>query len=119
LLVAQAHALDAIFHKLARKATHSEYLNQLDVHLRLALKAQSQCRATLETLAEIKNPIAGAYVWQANIAAGHQQINNGTSLTGEPSRAREIKLEPNKQSGGGKELLPDTIAPTLAGRTDP
>ena len=56
ILTAQAHTLDAIFHKLARKATRSEYLNQLEVHLRLALKAQSQCRATLETLAEIKKP---------------------------------------------------------------
>jgi hypothetical protein len=119
LLVAQAHTLDAIFHQLARKASRSEYLNQLEVHLRLALKAQSQCRATLETLAEIKNPIAGAYVRQANIAAGHQQINNGTPQKIEASGAREIEIEQNKQSGDGNELLPDTRAPALAGGVDP
>ena len=119
LLVAQAHTLDAIFHKLARKASNCEYLNQLEMHLRLALKAQSQCRATLETLAEIRNPMAGAYVRQANIAAGHQQINNGIDPAGQTSRARESEIEQNKQSGGGSELLPDTGAPTLAGRIDP
>jgi hypothetical protein len=48
LLIAQAHTLDAIFHKLARKATHSEYLNQLEVHLRLALKAQSRQAALIQ-----------------------------------------------------------------------
>jgi hypothetical protein len=36
----------------------------------LALKAQSQCRATLETLAAIKNPQPVAFVRQANIAHG-------------------------------------------------
>ncbi|HEY2023963.1 MAG TPA: hypothetical protein VGH68_22910, partial [Paraburkholderia sp.] len=47
----------AKFHgQLARKATHCEYLNQMQAHLSLALKAQAQSRATLEALAEIKNP---------------------------------------------------------------
>jgi len=40
------------------------------------LKAQSQCRATLEALAAIKNPPI-VYARQANIAAGPQQVNNG------------------------------------------
>jgi hypothetical protein len=35
-------------------------------YLRLGLKAQSQCRATLETLAAIKNPRPVAFVQQAN-----------------------------------------------------
>jgi hypothetical protein len=44
--------------------------------MRLALKAQSQSRATVETLAAIKNPPV-VYARQANFAAGHQQVNNG------------------------------------------
>lgn len=119
LLVAPAHTLDAIFHKLARKASHCEYLNQFDANLRLALKAQNQCRATLETLAEIKNPMRGAYVRQANIAAGHQQVNNGSSQTGEASRARETEIRQNKQSGGGNELQSDIGASALASPVDP
>ena len=119
LLIAQARTLDAIFHKLARKASHSEYLNQLEVHLRLALKAQSQCRATLETLATIKNPMTGAYVRQANIAAGHQQINNMADTQGPALRAREFENEQNKLSGDGNDLQPNTRTPALAGCVDP
>jgi hypothetical protein len=39
--VVQAHNLDAIFNKLARKAEHCEYLNQFESNLRLALKAKA------------------------------------------------------------------------------
>ena len=46
-------------------------------YLRLALKAQSQRRATLETLATIKNPPV-IYAKQANITSGPQQVNTGT-----------------------------------------
>jgi hypothetical protein len=41
------------------------------------LKAQAQCRVTLVALAEMKNPRPVAFVQQANIAAGLQQVNNG------------------------------------------
>jgi len=46
------------------------------MHMRLAFKAQSQARAAIETLAEIKNPHQFAFVKQANIAGGNQQVNN-------------------------------------------
>ena len=54
-----------------------EYPKAAETYLRLALKAQSQCRTTLESLAEIRNPRPVAFVKQANIAHGHQQVNNG------------------------------------------
>lgn len=41
--------------------------------MRLALKAQSQCRNTIEALAEIKNP--KPYI--QNNRAQYQQVNNG------------------------------------------
>lgn len=93
-LTAQATALDAIFTELARRGAMNmgEYLGAAETYLRLALKAQSQCRATLETLANIKNPPV-AYVRQANIAHGHQQVNNGTCA---PSCARENESQQNK-----------------------
>lgn len=43
--------------------------------MKLALRAQNQSRATLETLGNIKQPRA-VFVKQANIAHGHQQVNN-------------------------------------------
>src|SRR5262249_17491197 len=67
LLTAQAHTLDALFNNLARRAAANmaEYMNAAETYLRLALKAQGQCRATLETLAMIKNPQPVAFVRQA------------------------------------------------------
>ena len=94
ILTAQAQALDAIFYAFARKAKHAEQLNQLDAYLRLALKAQSQCRTTLEALVAIKNPQPVAFVRQANIAHGPQQVNNGSSVTA--SRRRKSQTDQNE-----------------------
>ena len=92
LLMVQAQVLDAIFNNLARRAAAQEYLKQFETHLRLAFKAQSQCRATLETLAAIKNPQPVAFVKQANIAH-NQQVNNAPA---EPARPRKIENVPNE-----------------------
>ena len=72
MLVGQALALQTIFTSLAQRAALNagEYMDAADKYLRLALKAQSQCRATLETLANIKNPPI-VYAKQANFASGH------------------------------------------------
>ena len=53
MLTAQAHTLDAIFNSLAQRAVNAEYISQMDTYLKLALRAQSQCRATWETLSTI------------------------------------------------------------------
>lgn len=78
MLITQAHTLDAIFNELARRSALNmgEYINAAERYMRLALKAQSQCRATLETLSAIKNPPV-VFAKQANIANGPQQVNNG------------------------------------------
>jgi hypothetical protein len=119
-LTAQAATLDAIFNELARRAALNlgEYINAAEIYLRQALKAQAQCRATLETLAEIKNPRQVAFVKQANISQGHQQVNNGV-----PGPVREGShahgnnpIQPNELSGESNELLPDTRASSLTSR---
>lgn len=78
MLTEQAAALNAIFGELARRAALNmgEYPDAFDRYMRLALKAQTQCRATLETLATIKQGPA-IIARQANIAHGPQQVNNG------------------------------------------
>jgi hypothetical protein len=76
MLYGQAVSLGAIFTTLARRAECQNQLKQFQANLSLALKAQAQCRATLETLAEIKNPRHVSFVRQANIAQ-QQQVNNG------------------------------------------
>ncbi|MGZ9081606.1 MAG: hypothetical protein ACXW3U_05595, partial [Rhodoplanes sp.] len=80
-VVGRALALNAIFTEMAVYAglnmKHS--LDVVERCMRLALKAQGQCRATFETLAAIKNPPAAVFARQANIAHGPQQVNNGVS----------------------------------------
>ena len=117
MLMAQAHTLDAIFGNCARRAALNmgTYLNTAETYLRLALKAQTQCRATLETLANIKNPPT-VFARQANIAHGPQQVNNGVPVAG--SRAGETENPQNEQSGGGNELLPDGRVSQAASRVD-
>jgi hypothetical protein len=73
-------------------------LPQYQAHLNLALKAQSQCRATLETLAHVKNPPV-LFAKQANIAHGPQQINNSADpraharvLAAEQSQLLEVPI---------------------------
>lgn len=101
LLTSQAIALNAVFLEMSRRAALNmgEHLGAMETYMRLALKAQSQCRATMESLAEIRNPRAVAFVRQANIAGGHQQINNGPgpedSTSAQPARAGG-KRRPNE-----------------------
>lgn len=80
MLVAQAIALNSIFAEMARRSALNmgDYLDATDRYMRLALKAQGQCRATLETLAAVKNPPV-IFARQANIAHGPQQVNNGVA----------------------------------------
>ena len=115
MLTTQAHALEAIFNSLAQRAALNagEYMGACETYLRLALKAQSQCRATLETLAAIKNPPV-IYARQANIANGPQQVNNGV-----PSQAREIENQQSKllEAQHGERL--DGTAAGAASGADP
>jgi len=58
LLAAQAISLDAMFTELARRSANNlgQYLDASERYMRLALKAQSACRTTLEALAKIHQP---------------------------------------------------------------
>ncbi len=78
LLLSQAVVLSNLFTSFARRASHQENLKWYETHMRFALKAQSQSRATLETLSAVKNP--PVYANTANIAT-NQQINNGAQPT--------------------------------------
>jgi hypothetical protein len=77
--------------------------------------AQAQCRSTWEAIAEIKNPRQVAFVNQANISAGPQQVNNGVAPPEQPSRTEETGNAPNKllEVHDGERL--DTRAPGTTG----
>ena len=99
ILTSQAHILNTIFNDLSQitRQNLSSNLEAFDRLLRLALRAQTQCRATLETLAEIKNPTSVTFVRQANIAHGPQQVNNAPPTA---SRARGSNRNPANQPIG-------------------
>ena len=80
MMAAQIFALDSIFHYTAgrAKANMGQHPHAAEMYMRLALKAQTQCRSTAETLSAIKNP--RAYIRQTNIAQ-NQQINNSENFT--------------------------------------
>lgn len=122
-LTAQAIALDAMFTELARRAAINmgQHLEATEKYIRLALKAQAQCRATLQTLAEIKNPQPVAFVKQANIAHGPQQVNNGISgPVRAPARGKIFDNQSNKllECEPHGEWLDTGTAGTASG-TDP
>ena len=78
MLLAQAHTLDALFNSLVMKGLDQTHTPHYEAFMKLAFKAQSQCRSTLQSLSDIKNPSV-VYAKQANINNGNQQINNGVT----------------------------------------
>jgi hypothetical protein len=115
MLYAQAHSLEQVYARLTGFAIQNMCEGHGDAferYMRMALRAQTQCRATLETLANIKNPPV-VYARQANITNGPQQVNNGLD-----PRVRENESEQTKllEETNGQRL--DTAAPGTAGRAD-
>ena len=92
MLMSQATALQSLFARLAERGMGCDVAPAFEANMRMALRAQSQCRATLETLSAIKNPPV-VYTKQANFANGPQQINNGMAA---PSQAGEKEIQPSK-----------------------
>jgi len=120
LLLSQAHTLDAIFNSLCVRssANMGEYMGAAESYMRLALKAQNQCQATLRTLGELKSPKNVAFVKQANIAE-NQQVNNGVTTQQEtPTPAQETKNPQNEllENNHGERL--DTETKIETGRDD-
>jgi hypothetical protein len=116
MLMNQAAALQSLFVRLTERGLGQSQMPNLEAFIRLALRAQSQCRATLETLAAIKNPPL-VYARQANVTSGPQQINNGTMG---PSQARETENEQSKllDAGAAGEAIPGHSSLETLGKVD-
>ena len=115
MLINQATSLQALFVRLSERAMEQNQMPNLEGFMRLALRAQSQCRATLETLAAIKNPPI-VYARQANVTTGPQQINNGVRA---PSHARDNENLQSKLLELQHCERMDTGAPVTASGADP
>jgi hypothetical protein len=105
-LAIQAIVLDGIFTNFARRAAVAKNTDDLERMLRIALKAQSQCRTTVESLAVIQQGPA-IFAKQANVnRGGQQQVNNGVPAPNAPAaaaiapRVRERKQKAANQTIG-------------------
>jgi hypothetical protein len=114
MLLSQGTALQSLFARLIEKAFSAKHISQFNDFMRVALRAQNQCRTTLETLSAIKNPPL-IYARQANVTTGPQQINNGIEAS---SPLREIENRQIQLSAEHHELRTDTGTPALTGRID-
>ena len=123
MLMNQGTALQSLFSMLTARAIGCDTVVSFEVNMRMALRAQSQCRATLETLAAIKNPPV-IYARQANVTTGPQQVVNNQGTSGARARAfscahaGESENPQSQLSGGGHELLQDARASGIAGGVD-
>jgi hypothetical protein len=118
MLLSQAVALESIFYNLAHQAAvnaGSGFVDAAERYLKLAMRAQSQSRASLETLAFIRNPRSIAFVRQANIAS-NQQVNNGRRS--DVPRARTIKRRPNELLAEVTDGKVDARTPSAIPRVD-
>ena len=112
-------ALNVMFGELTCRSApnlngRSECLPVMESYFKMALKAQNQCRMTLETLSNIKNPPV-VYAKQANIANGPQQVNNGTQPR---AHAEENQTQPNKLLEQSNEQRMDDGTQSTAGSGD-
>lgn len=121
MLVSQMVALDVMFNNLAMRAYKAEYMAGMETYTKLALRCQAQARCAAEAIAMMKNP--QPYIKQANIAQGHQQVNNtyaSTSLHTDKaasSPAEKTETAQSKLLGENNERM-DTRAPSKAVRDD-
>ncbi|MEZ5585209.1 MAG: hypothetical protein R3F37_22875 [Candidatus Competibacteraceae bacterium] len=83
--------MQSLFTRLVERGMDADLPPHYEMHLRLALRAQAQSTRTLEVLANLKNlPVVIAK--QANIAQGHQQVNNGSSRRTTPDGRGNRKI---------------------------
>ena len=76
MLLGQAFALNMAFNSLSARATRQLDISTIQMLMNLCFKAQNQSRATIDSLIRLKQPSNTQFIKQANIAQGHQQVNN-------------------------------------------
>jgi hypothetical protein len=114
MLSAQAMALNSVFVNLATRANNANLMPHMETYMRLALKAQNQCRATIDTLAQIRNPRQTVITKQANITNGPQQVNNTLNQISEQER----KISKNSETEQNKLFAHEEELPYMDTRTE-
>ncbi|MFM5892984.1 MAG: hypothetical protein ACKOQM_00910 [Novosphingobium sp.] len=105
LLTSQAVALDSMFAELARRCAINmgDYIDASERYGRLALKAQSYCRATLEALAKLHQP--------REQTVRHVHVNEG----GQAVIADQFHNHTGGKENGETDEQPHTAGPAGSG----
>ena len=119
MLMSQSTLLNTMFGELTRRTANrfngeTFQLEVVESYFKMAMKAQNQCRMTLETLANIKNPPV-VYAKQANITNGPQQVNNGVTTH---APATENQNPPSKVLEQSHEQRMDRGTQSQTGQSD-
>ena len=103
ILANQALALQSLFSRLTERALSQSHMSNIEAFMRLALRAQSQCRATLETLSSL-NKAPTVFAQQANVAT-NQQINYAQNqLLGDDDELRQDTREQGAEKAVNPEM---------------
>jgi hypothetical protein len=112
MLAAQAVTLDAMLTELARRAALNigEHLDAVDRYGRLALKAQANCRATLEALAKLHQPreqtVRHVHVNEGGQAVVADQFHHHSGGTGNAKSNEQSHAPQPARSTGNRTSLP-------------
>jgi len=110
LLAAHMETLNAVFYGLVHSAFEYRGNPYQEEKVRLALRVQSQMRATIAAIADLKNPRSVAFVQQANIGTA-VQVNNGAMPAGLAHSPPNELLEMQ----GGERMDIGTASQSLGG----
>jgi hypothetical protein len=96
MLAGHVETLNAVFYGLMGTAfMYRGTPQQVDL-VKLALRVEARAQAAIQAIADLKNPRPVAFVQQANIAHGPQQVNNNIQLFGEAQRTQNSENQPNE-----------------------
>ena len=111
MLLSQAFALNMAFNSLSVRATRQQDVSTIQMLMNLCFKAQNQSRATIDSLVRLKQPSNTQFIKQANIAQGHQQVNNLAEKNQIPQN--ELLMDKYAQLDTRRTATPTGIDSTL------
>lgn len=114
IYTSQAISLDALFTEMARRSGNNmgQYPDAADRYMRLALKAQSACRSTLDGLARLHQPREQT-VRHVHVNEGGQAVvaDHFHQHTGDRENAKSVKQSDATRPAGNSAALPSPDAP--------
>lgn len=112
ILTSQAVALNVAFNSFTMRAGRQQDVTTIKMFLQLALKAQNQCRSTLDSLRELKQPSGTQFIKQANIAQ-NQQINHGLIPAKNLNTQNELLEGSNERMDRGEKTQAKRVNSTM------